>query len=65
MERMTYSVHEASRLLGVCEATVREAIRKGQIRALRIGRKPRILVPKSAIDRLLGEMGDQEQEVLR
>jgi len=50
-ERATYSVPEAARVLGVSRNTAYEAIKAGQIPALRIGR--RIVVPRQEIDRLL------------
>ena len=53
IERQTYSVTEAARILGVGKVTLYKAIREGNIEALRIGAKPRIVVPKYVIERML------------
>lgn len=49
--RRTFTVKEAAHLLGVSVSTCREAIRAGQIPAIRCGR--RVLVPVQALERLL------------
>jgi excisionase family DNA binding protein len=51
-ERLTLSVEEAADQLGISRALAYEAVRRGQIPHVRIGR--RILVPKVALQRLLG-----------
>jgi excisionase family DNA binding protein len=48
----TRSVRETAALLGVHPLTVRQAIARGELRALRLGR--RVLVPESELQRLLG-----------
>ena len=50
--RLTYSVEEAGRLLGISRNSAYNAATAGQIPTIRIGN--RLLVPKAAIDRLLG-----------
>jgi excisionase family DNA binding protein len=50
-ERQTYTIPEAARILGVSRAV---AYRKGVLPTIRIG--GRLLVPKQAIERLLGEI---------
>jgi len=50
-ERQTYTVTEAGKLLGLSKNSAYEAVRSGQIPAIRIG--ARLLVPKVALDRLL------------
>jgi excisionase family DNA binding protein len=50
-ERLTYSVEEAADLLGISRAGAYEAVQRGEIPHLRIGR--RILVPRSALHRLV------------
>jgi excisionase family DNA binding protein len=50
----TLSVPEAARLLGIGRNTAYEAIRRGEIPALRIGR--RLLVPRAALGRLLSTL---------
>lgn len=51
--RHTFSVAEAAEALGVTPPTVYRAIGRGDLPHLRIGR--RIVVPKIALLRLLGE----------
>jgi excisionase family DNA binding protein len=50
-ERLTYTVEEAGRLLGICRNNAYQLARAGQIPTLRLGR--RLLVPKAAFDRLI------------
>lgn len=54
-ERLVYTVEEAAILLGISRSFAYEAVQRGKIPAMRIGR--RILVPKAAFERLL--RGDQ------
>jgi excisionase family DNA binding protein len=51
-ERLTLTVEEAATLLGISRAFAYEAVNRGEVPSIRIGR--RILVPKAALDRLLG-----------
>jgi excisionase family DNA binding protein len=51
-ERLTYTVEEAGRLLGVGRDSAYEAVRSGDIPSVRIGR--RLLVPRCALLALLG-----------
>ena len=50
--RMTITVTEAARRLGIGRNTAYEAVRRGEIPTIRIGK--RLLVPVSALDKLLG-----------
>jgi len=50
-ERLVYTVEEARRLLGLSRGLMYEAIRRGEIPSIHIGR--RILVPRAALERLL------------
>jgi excisionase family DNA binding protein len=50
-DRLAYSPSETGGLLGMSEASVRRAIRAGEIRAVRVGR--RLLVPASEPARIL------------
>ncbi len=54
-ERLTVSVLEASKLLGISKGLAFEAVRRGEIPALRVGR--RWLVPVAALARLLEAAG--------
>jgi excisionase family DNA binding protein len=49
----TYSVAEAAQLFGVSRDSIYKAIERGDIKALRFGR--RTVIPKAQVDRLLGE----------
>jgi excisionase family DNA binding protein len=49
--RLTWTVEEAAVALGISRAFAYDAVRRGDIPAIKIGR--RILVPRSALDRLL------------
>jgi excisionase family DNA binding protein len=49
--RLTLTVEEAAKALGISRAFAYEAVQRGEIPHIRIGR--RILVPKAQLDRLL------------
>jgi excisionase family DNA binding protein len=49
--RLSFSKQEVARRLGVSKDSVDRAIRRGEIKAIRFGR--RVLIPKSSLDRLL------------
>jgi excisionase family DNA binding protein len=51
VHRLTLTVEEAARILGISRAVAYEAVAHGEIPCIRIGK--RILVPKAALDRLL------------
>lgn len=52
-ERLTLTVEEAATLLGISRAFAYDAVTRGEIPSIRIGR--RILVPKAALQRFLQE----------
>jgi excisionase family DNA binding protein len=51
-DRLTLTVEEAANLLGISRAFAYEAVNRGEVPSIRIGR--RILVPKAALNRLVG-----------
>jgi excisionase family DNA binding protein len=53
--RLTLTVEEAAATLGISRAFAYEAVRRGEIPSIRIGR--RVLVPRAALEKLL-EGGD-------
>ena len=53
-ERLTLTVEEAGTLLGISRAFAYEAVNRGDIPSIRIGR--RILVPKVALERMLAAL---------
>ncbi len=57
-ERLVYTVAEVQELLGLSRGLAYEAINRGEIPSLRIGR--RILIPRAALERLLLERGSSE-----
>ena len=50
-ERLTYTLNEAARRLGISRALAYEAAHRGELPVCRIGR--RMLVPRAALQRLL------------
>ena len=50
-QRLTMTVEEAAHALGISRATAYEAVGRGEIPCIRIGR--RILIPKVALEKLL------------
>jgi excisionase family DNA binding protein len=51
-DRLTLTVEEAAASLGISRASAYEAVRRGEIPSIRIGR--RVLVPKASLARLVG-----------
>lgn len=49
--RQTYTVDEATAILGLSRNSLYAAIRRGELPALRIGK--RIVIPRAALERLL------------
>ncbi len=56
-EPLTLTVDEAAALLGVSRNTAYAATHAGQLPCVRVGR--RILVPRKALEELLGQKGDE------
>lgn len=55
--KRTYSVEEAARLLGIGRNTAYDAVNRGEIPSIRIGR--RLVIPRDALERMLaGEPSD-------
>ena len=55
-QRLTMTVEEAAVVLGIPRATAYNAVSRGEIPCIRIGR--RILIPKVALERLLDGAGE-------
>ncbi len=51
MSKLTYTVPETAKILGIGRSAAYEAARSGQIPTIRIGK--RILVPLAALERML------------
>lgn len=58
MERLTVTVPEVARLLGISRMTAYAAVRDGTIPNLRIGR--RVLVSRAALDRWLAKTDGED-----
>jgi len=56
MERQTVTVEEAAQILGIARSSAYEAVRRGELPVIRIGR--RYVVPRVALERMLGEVGE-------
>lgn len=54
-ERLTHTVEEAGRLLGVSRNSAYALARSGELPTIRLGK--RLLVPRVALERLLGSAG--------
>jgi len=52
-ERLTLTVEEAAKLLGIGRQLAYERVKTGEIPAIKIGR--RLLVPRSALEKLLAD----------
>lgn len=61
-ERRTMSVEEAAVALGIGRTTAYQAVRRGELPALRIGR--RVVVPREALERLLAETNPGRAEIV-
>lgn len=59
--RATHTVEEAAEILGIGRNSAYEAIRRGEIPALRLGR--RLVVPKQALERLLRNNDSETHDV--
>lgn len=60
-DRLVYTVEEAATLLGLSRSFAYEAVQRGDIPSMRIGK--RILVPKGALERWLTNVADSSANV--
>lgn len=51
-QRRTFTVEEAARLLGVSRGVAYESARRGELPAIRLGR--RLVIPRQRLEELLG-----------
>jgi excisionase family DNA binding protein len=58
VERLTLTVEEAATMLGISRAFAYEAVGRGDIPHIRIGR--RILIPRTLLDRLIDATGQSD-----
>ena len=57
-DKLTYSVREAARILGLSKNSTYSGIRTGEIPHITVGK--RILIPKCSIDALLASAGKKD-----
>lgn len=55
IQRQTYTVVEVAKMLGIGRGQAYEAVRRGEIPSIRLGK--RLVVPKPLIERMLGAQG--------
>jgi excisionase family DNA binding protein len=60
IDRQTFMVEEVATLLGIGRNSAYQAIARGELPALRLGR--RLLVPRAALERHLAESGAVERD---
>lgn len=62
MTRQVLTVREGAEVTGLSDTALRKAIKRGQIRSVRIGR--RILLPRIPLERLLaGEASKKDEPI--
>ncbi len=59
-ERLTLTILEASRVLGIGRRQTYEAALRGEIPAVRVGR--RVLVPRAALEQMLAQGGPRAED---
>jgi excisionase family DNA binding protein len=63
-ERRTYTVEEAAQLLGVSRGVAYESARRGELPAIRLGR--RLVIPRQRLEDLLGgEVAERKENGTR
>jgi len=65
MERLTVTVDEARKMMGLSRGSMYQAIYAGQVPSIRVGR--RILIPRARLEQILngmqkGEKSDNDKE---
>ncbi len=60
-EKLVYTVEEAGALLNLGRSGAYDAVRRGDLPTIRIGR--RILFPKEALDRMLAGVGSPSKDL--
>jgi excisionase family DNA binding protein len=60
MERLTYTVNETAKMLGLGRTATYQGIEKGEIPSVMVGR--RILVPRAALERFLEAIWKEREQ---
>lgn len=53
-EKLAFSIPDAARVLSIGQSLLKEQVRTGKIRGVRIGR--RLIIPRAELERFLGEI---------
>jgi excisionase family DNA binding protein len=56
--KLTFSINESARILSVSRDSVLRAVKRGEIRTVKFGR--RVLVPRVELERVVGERPARE-----
>lgn len=59
-DRLTLTVQEAGRMLGISRATAYQLANEGKLPAIRLGR--RLLISKAGLERMVNQAGDKTQQ---
>jgi excisionase family DNA binding protein len=51
VDRVTFTVEEAAKRLGIARGSAYEAVRRGELPSVRFGK--RVLIPRAALERIL------------
>ncbi len=57
-ERLTLTIPEASKRIGMSEPVIRRAIKEGKLPFLRLGER-KLLIPIAALERFMANAGNQ------
>jgi excisionase family DNA binding protein len=58
MRKLTYTVTEAADLLGISRTSAYEAVHRGELTAITLGR--RIVIPRTTLEQLLGPLDEPQ-----
>jgi len=58
MEKLTYTISECAKLIGVSKSVCYEAARTGRLPVIHVGKR-RMVVPKHALHKMLEQAGTQ------
>jgi excisionase family DNA binding protein len=62
MSRLTYTVPEAAKMLGISRSSAYECVKRGELPAIALGR--RIVITRSALEQLLGTLTEHRVDEL-
>ena len=62
MSRLTFTVPEAAKMLGISRSSAYECVKRGELPAIALGR--RIVITRSALEQLLGTVTEHRRDEL-